>query len=104
MTYQTYQLYIRLKKEININIGKLGNFTFPPGYYVYTGSSKNNIDARIKRHKSKKKNIRWHIDYLLTKASLNSIILCQSQNKVECIIAQALNRQFDCVPGFGASD
>jgi len=46
----------------------------------------------------------WHIDYFLEKASIDEIILCQTEGKAECTIAQALSHQFDCIPGFGSSD
>ena len=64
---QSYQLHIHLNKNIEIEIGKLGKFTFPMGNYVYTGSAKKNIDERIKRHKSNSsdKKLYWHVDYLL---------------------------------------
>jgi Uri superfamily endonuclease len=52
---QSYQLYTNLSANIEIVIGKLGKFTFPMGNYIYTGSAKKNIDARIERHKSKDK-------------------------------------------------
>ena len=53
---QSYQLFIKVKKDINLKIGKLGGFAFPVGLYVYTGSAKTNINKRIERHLSKKKN------------------------------------------------
>ena len=52
---QSYQLFINVTKEINLQVGKLGKFIFPVGSYVYTGSAKKNIDKRIERHLSKKK-------------------------------------------------
>ena len=53
---QSYQLFIKVRKDINLKVGKLGRFTFPFGSYVYTGSAKTNINKRIERHLSKKKN------------------------------------------------
>ena len=64
----TYQLYIGLSTTVDIRIGQLGTFTFPEGQYVYTGSAKNNIDARVQRHLRKDKKLQWHIDYLLNSA------------------------------------
>jgi uncharacterized protein YbjT (DUF2867 family) len=32
---QSYQLHIHLNKNIEIQIGKLGKFTFPMGNYIY---------------------------------------------------------------------
>ena len=59
----TYQLTIQLKQDSTVQIGKFGTFEFPAGYYVYTGSAKRNLEARIQRHLSKEKRLKWHIDY-----------------------------------------
>jgi len=32
------------------------------------------------------------------------IILCETGERAECTIAEALSRQFDAIPGFGCSD
>ena len=42
-----YNLIILLRKDAIIIIGKLGKFSFPKGYYVYTGSAKKNLSSRI---------------------------------------------------------
>ena len=52
---QSYQLFIKVNKDIDLKVGKLGRFIFPIGSYVYTGSAKTNLDKRIERHLSKKK-------------------------------------------------
>jgi Uri superfamily endonuclease len=100
--YQSYQLHIRITKEKKINIGKLGNFIFYPGYYVYTGSAKKNMDARIKRHQSKKKKIRWHIDYLLSHNDIQIVHIEQFEEN-ECMVNQTTEGD-NFVPKFGASD
>ena len=100
----SYILFIALPEQQTITVGGLKTAQFPRGYYAYVGSAMGGLKSRLSHHLKGSKRPHWHIDYLLTKASLNGVILCQSQSKVECIIAQALNRQFDCVPGFGASD
>jgi len=101
-SFKTYQLFIFIKKELNAKIGKLGIFTFPPGYYVYTGSAKNNLDARIKRHKSKNKKIRWHIDYLLSKRFVK-VVDVRKFTYQECVVNQSSTGKI-LVPQFGASD
>jgi Uri superfamily endonuclease len=93
-----------LPEQQTISVGSLKAVRFSGGYYAYVGSAMGGFKSRLNHHLKGNKRPRWHIDYLLEKASLNGIILCQSQNKVECTIAQALSRQFDCVPGFGSSD
>ena len=100
----SYILIMAIPEPRTITIGSLKTTQFPGGYYAYVGSAMGGLKSRLNHHLKVSKRPHWHIDYLLEQASLNSIILCPSQSKVECIIAQALNRQFDCVPGFGASD
>ena len=100
----SYILLIALPKQQTITIGSLKAVHFRHGYYAYVGSAMGGIKSRLSHHLKRNKRPRWHIDYFLEKASLNGIILRWSQSKEECNIAQALSRQFDCVPGFGSSD
>ncbi|MCP4265694.1 MAG: DUF123 domain-containing protein, partial [Candidatus Brocadiaceae bacterium] len=55
-----YALIIRLSKKKEIEIGRLGTFVFPKGYYVYTGSAQNGLEKRINRHYSSEKKFHWH--------------------------------------------
>ncbi len=50
---------------LKIRVGQLGLFSFLPGAYVYTGSARRHVAARVTRHLSKNKRLHWHIDYLL---------------------------------------
>ena len=50
---------------------------------MYTGSAKKNIDKRIERHLSKKKNLHWHIDYLLNSDAVQ-IINIKKSRMTEC--------------------
>ena len=100
--YRSYQIHIRIKAETNIKVGKLGIFTFPAGSYIYTGSAKRNIKARVQRHQSTKKKLRWHIDYLL--ASRHAVIQrIELFDEEEC----HLNKRTDgtiLINRFGAAD
>ena len=49
----TYLLFLKLPKMINISVGKLGQFSFPAGQYLYVGRAKKNLEARLKRHQRK---------------------------------------------------
>jgi sugar fermentation stimulation protein A len=60
-----YQLVIRLRQKRSVRIGRRGPFSFPAGYYVYTGSALRGLESRIARHLRRKKRMKWHIDYLL---------------------------------------
>ena len=99
---QSYQLLINVTKEINLKVGKLGKFIFPVGSYVYTGSAKKNIDKRIERHLSKKKNLHWHIDYLLNNVSVQIISTRKSQI-AECSLNKKTKGTI-IIDGFGSSD
>ena len=81
----TYQLSILLKNKVVVTIGKLGTFEFPAGQYIYTGSAKRNIEARIARHLSQEKRLKWHIDYLLNNQEA-SIIKVERFTDPECMV------------------
>ncbi len=100
----SYVLVIELPEEQAIAVGGLKVVHFPPGYYAYVGSALGGVESRLNRHLQRSKKLRWHIDYLLQKASIGSIIICETEDRVECAIAQALSRQFDSITGFGSSD
>ncbi len=99
---RSYQLLIELQRPCRVRIGCLGAFAFPPGRYVYTGSARRNLESRVRRHLSRHKRLRWHIDYLLAAAGVRVVRVRLSGAK-EC----RLNRR-TCgrvlVPGFGSSD
>ena len=101
---QSYQLHINIKNNIEIQIGKLGKFTFPRGHYIYTGSAKKNIDERIKRHQSNSpdKKLHWHIDFLLNDKNAK-ITEVQKFDKEECILNQETCGEI-IIAGFGSSD
>lgn len=111
-----YNLLIHLEGRRRLHIGRLGLFDFPAGYYVYTGSAMNGLEARIQRHLRKEKTLRWHIDYLLRFAKVVEVHRYpfdgktggrQSQRLTECALSNAVANLPGCsriVPRFGASD
>ncbi|MGD9786771.1 MAG: DUF123 domain-containing protein [Sulfuricellaceae bacterium] len=99
---QTYQLHFELDAPATVTVGRFGSFLFPAGRYVYTGSAKRNLEARIRRHLSQEKKLKWHIDYLLAAPGIHMIEVKRFSQE-EC----ARNQETDgevIVPGFGASD
>lgn len=98
----TYQLQIEVAQPVRIAVGRLGTFLFPAGLYVYTGSARRNIEARIARHLSKKKTLRWHIDYLLASPKAK-VVSVKRSSQAECDLNQKVRGEV-LVPGFGASD
>lgn len=97
-------LLIQLPETESINVGSLKMIAFPRGNYAYVGSAMGGFKSRLNRHLKSDKKPRWHIDYLLNRAFISSIILVKTEERLECAIAQTLNRQFMSVPGFGCSD
>jgi len=100
----SYVLLIALPEQQTISVGSLKAICFPGGCYAYVGSAMGGFESRLSRHLQGNKRPHWHIDYLLPKASITGIILCETEHRVECAIAQALKGQFDSIPGFGSSD
>ena len=98
----SYQLLIDVPLPQRLTIGRLGTFEFAPGRYVYTGSAKRNFEARIARHLSREKALRWHIDYLLLAPGVR-IIEVKRSRRAECALNRSVNGQIPVV-GFGASD
>ncbi|HJW04520.1 MAG TPA: GIY-YIG nuclease family protein [Azospira sp.] len=98
----TYQLLIQVAAAIDVSVGRLGLCHFPAGRYVYTGSAKRNIGARVARHLSRKKRLHWHIDYLLMAPGVQ-VAGTRLFDEPECQI----NRNMPgvvLVPGFGSTD
>lgn len=100
-----YCLVIELAETSEIEIGKkLGIIRFEKGYYVYVGSAMNSLESRVKRHLSKDKKLRWHVDYLLTSSEITDIVFNVSPRKIECSLSQYIASKTDGVAGFGCSD
>ena len=100
----SYILLIRLPEALTITTGSRRAWQFPGGYYAYVGSAMGGLESRISRHLTNSKKHHWHIDYLLDKASISGVILCETEARTECTIARALNHQLDSITGFGSSD
>ena len=101
-----YILTIRVKKNTTLTVGALGKMTFSKGEYCYVGSAQNSIERRIKRHQSKTKKLRWHIDYLLKdkKTFINDVFVKECAKEEECRLAALLNTTEIPVKKFGSSD
>ncbi len=104
-----YNLIIKLSKNKEITIGRLGTFIFPKGFYVYTGSAQNGLEKRLERHLSNNNNkkFHWHIDYLLSYAKIVQVLRYDGLKKDECkrnhLIAQSSGAAL-VVNKFGSSD
>jgi len=100
-----YIVEFRLSRRSRLRVGALGSFTFPAGLYLYVGSAQRNRAARLERHGRADKPLRWHIDYLSTKAKMLGAVLVPGTRQKECALARKLAAVATrVVPGFGASD
>jgi Uri superfamily endonuclease len=104
-----YSLVIQLKQRKKIRVGKLGKAEFQPGLYVYTGGAMGGLRARLLRHLSDTKKMRWHIDYFLNdeQASVKRIFLYPAAPGQECRQNQkiaAIRGAQSALRKFGASD
>lgn len=105
-SHSIYYLLFRLPKAKEVTIGRLGTFQFPAGKYIYVGSAKRHIEARIKRHLKLDKPQHWHFDYI---RPYGEIIKVTTFNRTleECERAHQLQQQFKAsavAKGFGSSD
>jgi len=100
----SYVLLIKLPNEQAIEIGSLNTIRFAAGNYAYVGSALSGLESRLSHHLKGSNRPHWHIDYLLKRTSLSGIILCQTGERAECTVAEAISHQFHAIPGFGCSD
>ncbi len=98
----SYRLHVDVARPLRLRIGRLGTFDFPAGAYVYTGSARAAMDARIARHLSPTKTLRWHVDYLLVADGVR-VTRVERSPRPECALNQSA-RGSVVAPGFGASD
>ena len=98
----SYQLLLRVAWEIEIEAGRLGKIRLPAGDYVYTGSARRGLEARIARHLRRDKPRRWHIDWLTTHPAVEVLAVLRSRIP-ECELNRATAGEV-VVTGFGATD
>lgn len=105
----TYILLLHLPLNTPLQIGKLGQFNFPAGFYTYVGSAfgSGGLAGRLKHHLSPVKKAHWHIDYFRTAAQVIEVWL--STNTVHrehewADLLLAIPGASVLVDKFGASD
>ena len=102
-----YALIIAVESETTIVVGKLGEFAFPTGYYIYVGSARGGLFQRVSRHLREDKRLRWHVDYLLEVAKVVEVWYTLDEKSQECLWALAAKEMPPAqiiIPGFGSSD
>jgi sugar fermentation stimulation protein A len=101
----SYIIVLRLEQNSRIPVGGLGDIEFRKGFYLYVGSAKKDLTRRINRHRSERKNLFWHIDYLREYAVFHAALPIRTAADLECEIAASLSKIADWrVIGFGSSD
>ncbi len=98
----SYQLEIEVAKPVSVWAGKLGTLQVQVGLYIYTGSARKNIEARVRRHLTGGNAKHWHIDNLLAAqhvrivgVRLSTVEECELNGRTPGTIL---------FPGFGSSD
>jgi Uri superfamily endonuclease len=86
----TYLLIMQGKVLQRLNVGALGEVSLQPGWYLYVGSARRGLDARLRRHLRPEKRRRWHIDYLLTGDALTVQEIWVGGQVGECQLAGSL--------------
>jgi sugar fermentation stimulation protein A len=102
----SYLLILENGMPRRVVAGSLGRIDLRPGYYVYAGSALSGLDARIARHRRRRKNPHWHIDHL-TMGGLKVVrdVPIRRRERIEQALARRLSRIADGrIEGFGASD
>jgi Uri superfamily endonuclease len=106
----TYALLLRLDAPQALQVGALGTFTFPTGWYLYVGSAQGpgGLAARLARHRRRAgKRFHWHVDYVRAVTSLVELWTGPENGHQECAWAAAvaaLPGARVIAPRFGASD
>ncbi|MBC8499107.1 MAG: GIY-YIG nuclease family protein [Candidatus Atribacteria bacterium] len=103
----TYILVINISEDLKIRVGQLGEAFFKEGDYIYIGSAKDSLDARLRRHLRKDKKTYWHIDYLLENQKVKILQIWTIDKKVECQTAEVFYQEpitKIIKKGFGSSD
>lgn len=106
-----YLLTIELPNIRRLQVGRLGNFDFRAGTYIYVGSAKRGLSQRVARHArlagEKTGNRHWHVDYLLLhpESILKGAELYPGSE--ECVMSAKLAKDKGVevpIPGFGSTD
>ena len=100
-----YIIIMRLEKGRDIAVGSMGVVHFKKGYYLYVGSARKNLQARMDRHRRQGKKLFWHIDYLRAEALFCAAVPVRGTVVAECELATAVAAVSPWqAPGFGCSD
>lgn len=101
----SYLLILRLNEKRRVHVGGLGELALKKGFYIYVGSARKGLKARIERHRRMRKRYFWHIDYLRAYAEFRGALPVRSKDDLECRMAASLWELTGAsIPRFGSSD
>lgn len=101
----SYILIMHNSRKQKISVGKLGEITFPAGYYLYVGSGGKDVFKRISYHRRAKRALHWHIDYLSGRMKIAADIPIVTSEDRECELSrEILKLGGRPVENFGSSD
>jgi Uri superfamily endonuclease len=105
----SYILVLQSDSDETVGIGRLGDMTLRPGFYLYVGSAfgPGGLRARVGRHAQRRKPLRWHIDYLRAQVQLRAVVFSIDAQRYEEGWSRQIQGWADTnipMPGFGASD
>lgn len=108
-TTGTYVLVSYCAKGGLVTVGRLGEISFPRGWYAYVGSAfgPGGLRGRLMHHLRALKTCHWHVDYLRRHAALREVWINGSAERLEHRWAAALAGLIPAarpIPGFGCSD
>ncbi len=86
----TYILILHCHGHAVVQVGAIGMVAVTPGFYLYVGSARRYLAARLARHQRSQKRVHWHIDYLLASDVLNIQEIWTTGRLGECALAHAL--------------
>ena len=62
------------------------------------------LRARLRRHFNRNNAPHWHVDYLTNRAPIDAIAALESEERIECKVADALKGSLAYIAQFGCSD
>jgi len=102
-----YVVWVEARRPLRIAVGALGVVRFAAGHYLYVGSARGGLGARVSRYLRRRQRLFWHVDYLCARARVRGVWLRQGEKLGECQLAQVLLERLSVQQGprgFGSSD
>jgi len=105
----TYALILRLSRPQAVRVGRLGQFDFPMGTYVYVGSARGpgGLRARLSHHLRSSATPHWHLDWLRPYLEVVAVVYRLAKEPLECSWVQKMFQLpgvCAIAPGFGSRD